>query len=202
MSGKNLAFIGRKLKKIKTWHMVVVFIILLISSLFLLRANSLNMVKYRDAVISADETLDEKQIEEAAKSLKEYVSRHMNTDTGLIPLQNLYNEAVSVAFSKENGVDSEIYAQATEGCKSVLSQKGYAGYSACVADFVGTSESNFNQPDLPNPALYHISFASPKWSPDFAGIVVLLTIVVFFAMILKLLTEGILALILNYREKR
>lgn len=159
------------------------------------------MVKYRDEVLSADETLDRKKVEESAEKLRLYVSKHMNTDTGLIPLQNLYNEAVSEAFSKENDVNSDIYKQATENCKSVLSQKGYAGYSACVADAVGTSESNFNQPDLPNPALYYLSYASPKWSFDIAGVVTLLAIVVFFAMIIKLLTEGVLALILNYREK-
>lgn len=201
MSGKKLAYIERRLKKIKTWHMILVFVVLAILSVVLLRANNLNMIKYRDAVILADETLDKAEVEKTAEALREFVSKHMNTDTGLIPLQNLYNQAVSEAFSKENAVNSDIYTEATESCKSVLSQKGYAGYSTCVADMIGVSESNFNQPDLPNPALYHLSYASPKWSADLAGVVVLVTTVVFFAIFLKLLTEGVLALVLNYREK-
>lgn len=181
--------------------MVVVLIMLTILSAVLLRINNLNMVEYRDAVITADESLDEAKVESAAESLKLFVSAHMNTDTGQIPLQNLYNQAVSEAFSKVNNVDSSAYAEATESCKSVLAQRGFSGYTACVADSVGVSESNFNQPDLPNPALYYLSFASPLWSFDPAGVVVAITIVVFSAIIIKLLTEVILGIIVSRREK-
>lgn len=201
MSGKNLAYYRRFLKRIKTWHMVLVLIALTILSTVLLRINNLNMVEYRDAVIAADESLDMKKVESAAQSLKLFVAAHMNTDTGQIPLQNLYNQAVSEAFSNVNDVDSAVYAQATESCKSVLAQRGYSGYSACVADSVGVSESNFNQPNLPNPALYYLSYASPTWSFDPAGVAVAATIVVFSAIVLKLLTEAVLGVIASHREK-
>lgn len=181
--------------------MVVILVLLTVLSAILLRINNLNMVEYRDAVIAADETLDRKKVEDSAESLKLFVAAHMNTDTGQIPLQNLYNQAVGEAFSKVNDVDSTIYAQATEECKSVLAQRGYSGYSACVADNVGTSESNFNQPDLPNPALYYLSFASPAWSFDPAGVTVAATIVVFSAIVLKSLTEVVLGAIASYRGK-
>lgn len=172
-----------------------------ILSAILLRINNLNMIEYRNAVISADELLDMEKIEASTESLKLFVSAHMNTDTGQVPLQNLYNHAVGEAFNNVNDVDSSAYAEATEACKTVLAQRGYSGYSACVADIVGTSESNFNQPDLPNPALYYISFASPVWSFDPAGVVVLATIVVFSAIIIKLVTEAILGLMVDNRMK-
>lgn len=201
MSGKNLAYVSRKLKKVKTWHIVVVFVVLLLSSLVLLRVNNLNMIKYRDEVIAADESLDEAKVRDAADSLRLYVAAHMNTDTGHIPLQNLYNQAVSEAFSKENEVNSDAYAEATESCKAVLSQRGYSGYSACVADSVGVNEDNFIQPELPNPALYYLSFVSPLWSFDPAGVAVLVTVVVFFAIIFKFLTEVVLSLVIYNRKK-
>lgn len=200
-SGKSLAYHRRLLKRIKTWHMVALCVVLAILSLILLRVNNLNMIEYRDAVVVADESLDVDKVESAAESLKLFVAAHMNTDTGRIPLQNLYNQAVSEAFGQVNDVDSTIYAQATEDCKSVLAQRGYSGYSACVADSVGTNESNFNQPELPNPALYYLSFASPMWSFDPAGVTVAATIVVFSAIILKLLTEVALGAVAARRGK-
>ena len=201
MSGKNLAYYRRMLKRIKTWHLVVLLVILAVLSVVLLRINNLNMIEYRNAVIAADESRDVKKVETAAESLKLFVSAHMNTDTGQVPLQNLYNQAVSEAFGKVNAVDSSAYAEATEACKSVLAQRGYSGYSACVADSVGVSESNFNQPDLPNPALYYLSFVSPQWSFDPAGVVFLALVVVFSAIILKLLTEVALGIIARRRGK-
>jgi len=196
---KQVAYLWRRLKRIKTWHLVVVLIALVILSAIFLRVNNLSMMEYRQAVITADESLDQAKVTQAAESLKVFVSAHMNTDTGQIPLQNLYNQAVQEAFARVNDVSSTSYQTATETCKSVLSQRGFTGYTNCIADAVGVASGNFNQPDLPNPSLYYLSFAGPLWSFDPSGVSVALTFVVFFTILLKLLTEVILGLVVRYR---
>ena len=198
---KQVEYIRRWLKRIKTWHLVILFICLAVLSAVTLRFNSLNMMEYRQAVIDADKTLDQAEVAKSAQALKDFVSAHMNTDTGQVPLQNLYNKAVQEAFAQVNDVSSDGYQAATEACKSVLSQRGFAGYTACVADAVGTSDSNFNQPDLPSPSLYYLSFAAPLWSFDSAGVSVALTFVVFFTILLKFLTEVVLAFLVRHRGR-
>jgi hypothetical protein len=197
----QIEFIRRKLKKVKTWHMVVLLLILVILSIFFLRLNNMGMVELRNQVLSADESGDGEVLQRAATKLQNYVSGHMNADTGQIALQNSYDRAIQRAFSEVNDVNASGYAEATESCKAVLYVSGYPGYASCVADAVGIGESTLVVPELPNPALYYISYASPIVSFDAAGVTVVLSVVVFLAIILKLLTEVVMALLLYKKQQ-
>jgi len=159
------------------------------------------MVELRDQVLVADTSGDSRAIEQAATKLRDFVRQHMNTDTGQIALQSSYNRAVQAAFRQANNdIDSSKYQIATEQCKSVLAVSGYQGYAACVADVVGANGANFKTPELPNPALFYLSFAAPILSFDVAGVFVILTFVVFFAIFIKLLTEVIIYFTLYRRQ--
>jgi len=183
----------RGLAKVKTWHLVVLLIVLAIFSIIFLRLNNVGMINLRDQVIAADASGDNDELQQAATRLQNNVSRHMNTDTGQIALQSSYNNAVRRAFAAANNdIDASSYGAATDQCKAVLYASGYQGYAACVANAVGVSESKFTTPELPNPALFYLSYAAPILSFDAAGVVIVLATVVFFVIFLKLLTEVII----------
>jgi hypothetical protein len=190
---KRAAYLRRRLGRIKQWHLVVVFIILLVITLVGLRQNNLGMVELRAQVTEADKSLDWAAVNRSAENLHAYVNQHMNTDTGQIALQHLYDADVEKAFSAANTeIDSSAYTTATENCKQLISQSGYQGYATCVADSVGVSAEQLQTPELPNPALYYISFASPKLSGDVPGVAFVLMIVVFLTLFFRLLTGVVL----------
>lgn len=199
---KQAEYLKRTLKKVKTWHLVVILIVFAILSVIFLRVNNLGMVELRDQVIAADKSGNQAALTQAASTLQKYVSRHMNTDTGQIPLQNSYDRAVQDAFDRANqDIDASGYSAATEECKRVIAAGGYQGYAECVAGTVGVGESTLNTPDLPNSSLYYLYFASPIVSFDLAGVMVILTTLVFCLIIIKLLTEVIIYFLL-YRGQR
>lgn len=195
--------LGRKLKAIKLWQLVLLMAVLLLLTILALRANNINMVELRNQLLAADKSLDLAEVETAAERLRQYSQQHMNADTGQVALQNLYNQKVEQAFAAvNNDIDASGYSAATENCKSTLSQTGYQGYADCVAQAVGLSESAFKTPQLPNPALYYLNYSSPPLSFDLAGLLSTLTFVVFLAIFFKLLTEVVLSLFWHFRGKK
>jgi hypothetical protein len=199
---KRMAFLWRKIKRIKQWHLAVIFLILLVVVIFALRSNNLGMVELRDKVVEADKALDWDEVNSSAEVLHAYVNKHMNTNTGQIALQNLYDRDVEEAFVAANSeVDSDIYTLASEDCQVLLAQSGYQVYASCVADAVGVSNEEITIPNLPNSALYYISFLSPKFSFDLAGICIFMMIVVFLTFLLRLITEVILGVVTRKRLK-
>ncbi|MDR2524071.1 MAG: hypothetical protein LBC95_00805 [Candidatus Nomurabacteria bacterium] len=195
-------WLWRRLRKVKFWQLVLVFVGLVVVMTLCLRSNSQGMIELRQQLVAADRDGSAAEIERAAVDLRRYVAGHMNADTGLIPLQNSYNRAVEAAFQAANNqINSGGYVAATESCQSQIATGGYQGYAACVAGAVGLSSDDFATPNLPNPALYYISYASPLISFDLAGTVTVLVAVVFFAIILRALSEVIPIIILRYRRK-
>jgi hypothetical protein len=199
---KRTAYLRRKIGRIKQWHLAVVLLLLLVVTVLSLRQNNLTMIDLRSQVIAADEASDWGGVDASAKTLREYVSHHMNTNTGQIALQNLYDDAVEQAFAAANAeIDSSSYSAATENCKSLIGQSGYQGYATCVAESVNLSSEQIQIPQLPNPALYYISFVSPKFSFDLAGVSLGLMIVVFFTFLLRAITAVVLGVATRKRVK-
>ena len=199
---KRIAYFWRRIKRIKQRHLAVFLIILLLATLFGLRQNNLEMVELRSKVIEADKSLSWQQVNSTATDLQNYVNKHMNTNTGQIALQNLYDADVEKAIKGVNAdIDSDIYRTATESCQSLIAQSGYQGYAACVADSVGESSGQIKAPELPNSALYYISFVSPKLSFDLPGVCLMLMVVVFFIFLLRAVTGVIFGIITRKRSK-
>jgi len=193
---KRLAYFWRRIKRIKNWQLFVIFLLLLIVAFFGLRQNNLEMIDLRNKVIEADEALNWDQVNLAANNLHKYVNNHMNTNTGQIALQNLYDRDVSKAFGSVNtDIDSSSYNKATEACQSLIAQYGYQEYAKCVADSVGISGEEIKTPTMPNSALYYISFVSPRLSFDIPGVSIILMIVVFLTFLLRTTTGVVLEVI-------
>lgn len=133
------------------------------------------MAHLRTALIKADESGDIGRVEAAAKNLQHYVATHMNADTGRVALQTSHNEAAEAALAqaKPPEIDENIYQRASESCRIELTNYGYRAWANCVASTVGTNGTlNLAVFDdvAPDPDLFYVDYASPRWSLDLAGV--------------------------------
>jgi preprotein translocase subunit SecF len=195
------------IRKIKLWQMIVLFLVLLGSSVLLLRQNSLSMIRLRDAVKVADEKNGD--VQGALTALQRYVTGHMNANMGDkgIYLDKTYQRAYERALqaTAQNGSQtSPVYRQADQVCRGVfLASYSFQAYVQCVADQAAASGAA-NDPVAafkpPSTDLYRHNFVSPQWSPDLAGFVVILTFIVLMLIFARVFLAWLLHLLLRYRR--
>ena len=196
----------KQLQRVKTWQLLLIFVLLAFISATFLRLNNVGMVERRRAVSSADKAGDATQIQERLYDLQRYAASHMNAETGSIYLQEQYNRDAKSAMEKAaqatNGSGTTYQEQADAICKPRFSGWSPA-YVQCVYQELtkmGGAES-LPATKLPDENLYHYRFYSPLWSPDFAGFSVLATLLVFFVIISRFTGVVILRVILKLRYK-
>ena len=196
-----------QIQRIKTWQLVVVFVLLLLLTATFLRLNNIGMLERRDAVIAADKQGDTYVIQNRVYDLQNYVSNHMNTSTGQFDLVNEYardTEAIAAQAAENAGSDGETpFTIADNICKQRF--YGYSqAYVQCVAAeqaaLPNTAESA-QTVDFPDPVLYRFEFIAPGWSPDFAGWSSLVTAIVGLLIIIRLVTELVLRLLLRHQYR-
>lgn len=162
----------------------------------LLRLNNLGMIERRNAVIAADKAGDPQQIRERLMELQEYVTSHMNTDLGKgVYLTESYNRDSAKALEQASAAtnpNSAVYQQASMTCRARFrgSAESFRNdYVQCVVAEVGALSSGSDPASgvgLPKAELYRHDFVSPRWSPDIAGIFVLLTALLLLFIIAKI----------------
>ena len=175
-----------------SWLLLVISLAgLAVASAFFLRQNNLNMVKLRDELAQADKSGKVEVVNQAARKLQRYVAGHMNTTTGRVALQTLYNQAAQKALeeAKPAEVDSSGYNLAANACRSQLTSYGYQSWASCVANRVGIRQTTeLAGATMPDPDLYYVEYAPARWSPDFAGITLVLLIVNAIILTVKLVS--------------
>lgn len=198
----------KDLQRIKTWQLLVLLLLVGFISATFLRLNNIGMVQRRTAVVSADKKGDESATIQRLLDLQQYVSSHMNTDLGKgVYLETTYQidsqKALDVASSNgdQNG---NIYEKAQEVCAPQFTHYSTA-YLQCTTGELAKYPAASNlvdQVNLPNPNAYLHDFASPVWSPDFAGWSIVAFVVIVLMIIARLVSLGILKLMLrrHYRS--
>ena len=163
------------------------------------------MVDKRAALIAADKTGNVVKVEAAAKDLQNYVANHMNTYTGRVALQTLYNQAAQKAIdaARPPEIDGSKYQQATQDCMPQLHNYGYRAWAACVANEVGISDVTTLTVNVatPDPDAYYVEFAPVRWSLDLAGISLLICIVLAIIIIVRLIFLIALRIILKIKYR-
>lgn len=190
---------------LKIWQWSIIFVLSIVVSLSLLRINSLNMIKRRQAVLEADEAGDLPLIQARLKDLQLYITGHMNTDMGVgVYLGKSYERDVAKAHqqaSQQSGTHGNIYKLAQEVCAPRFS--GYSqAYVQCTLDEISkypASEELIDKIKLPKANLYLHNYASPGWSPDLAGWSVLSSVVILIIIIGKITEVVILKIVLKRR---
>jgi hypothetical protein len=190
------------LRLVKTWQLLVLFVLLAFVAATFLRLNNVGMLQRLDAVISADkEGADQTDIRARLFDLQRYVNSHMNTDTGVFYLAGQYERDTQKVLDEINQTTggASVNAKAEAICKPQFTHYTYA-YTECmlneilkqkVADPTAT-------PKKPNPDLYRHSYVSPLFTWDFAGLSVLLSL----AILVIILARGVSLALLKMLLKR
>lgn len=213
MSGRETTTRGlRRLERIATWQLLLVLVVMAFVAATFLRLNNIGMVQRREAVLSADEQGNTEALHNRLYDLQRYTTTHMNSDTGAIYLQESYNRAAQAAkeaaeASTTNG--ENIYKKIEdEVCGPLARANGWRWpnpqYIACQqAELAKYPEAvaPASTVALPNTELYRHSYASPIWSPDFAGFSVLLCLVLIGVIIARLISLGVLRIFLKHYYK-
>lgn len=179
MFTKQRHLINKKLYGIKPWYFLVIGSVFLVIAIIALRQNNMTMIRLRDAVIAADQ--QDGDVEKALQDLRRHVYSHMNTNLTSgknsikppIQLKARYDRLATVEQERIKQQNAQITATAEAKCASQFPSSGYnAPRVACVQEYVRANAVSASA--IPD-ALYKFDFVSPRWSPDLAGISLLLS---------------------------
>ena len=165
-------------------------------TIYALRANNLKMLELKQAVIVADQ--ENGDIESALQNLRNFVNGHMNTqlrnkDATEPPIQliNQFNRYITAEQQKiQNQDTNKVYRDAQAECEN--GSIPLTARAQCIQEYVLSRGGNINEFTMPAKELYTFDFASPKWSPDFAGISLVLAIIFWILLIIRLLLGRIM----------
>jgi hypothetical protein len=188
----------RRLKKVKTWQLVSILLLMGFIAATFLRLNNIGMTQRFDAVKAADKVGDNQIIQDRLYDLQRFISDHMNTNmsNGIYledSYQRDYKKAYNVA-SLDGNPNGNIYKKVQDVCAPQFSGWSTA-YVQCVTDELAkypSANSLAESVKLPKAELYHYSFASPVWSADFAGWSILICIILTIMIVVRLIFVAIL----------
>lgn len=149
------------------------------------------MIELRQAVVKADEAGGD--VERPLNELRSFVHGHMNTDlssgefaiTPPIQLKHRYEKLAAAEAERAKELNKDIQKQAESICGQKHPGAGFnSPRVACIAEYMRTNAVSENE--VPS-ELYKFDFVSPKWSPDLAGISLLLAGSFFFLFITRIL---------------
>lgn len=168
--------------------LIISLAVALLGAALALRSNNLHMVTLRDDLVAADRTGDATKVRTAARKLQNYMAHHMNTTTGRVALQTLYNQAAQKAMeaSKPVEISTDVYQAATEACKPQLTNYGYRAWANCVSGKVGSggvTSLDINKQPAPDPDVYYVEYAPARFSFDLAGWLIILSLMLAIVLI-------------------
>lgn len=192
MNKRKLYGIWHKYKNISLIIIISGLIIFSLTAVLSLRQNNLNMLKLRQQVVDVDANGGD--VNAALLELRNYVFSHMNTrlrsnDSGEPPIQlaSSYNRYIADQQAKltQSG-KSDIYTNAQATCERTAPT--LAERVNCIQLFVAENGGEVAEIVYPPKDLYSFDFASPTWSPDLAGISLLISIVCAVLLVVRLVT--------------
>jgi hypothetical protein len=197
----------RQWQRVKTWQLVVLLILAVFIAATFLRLNNIGMVERRAAVLNADQAGDDEITINRLYDLQRYVSAHMNTDMGKgVYLESSYKRDTQAAFDAaavDSNPNGNIYKKAQEVCAPRFSRYSYA-YLQCttgeLAKYPAAADLQ-NAVAAPKADSYLHSFASPLWSPDFAGWSIVLCVVLVVMIFTRFISLVVLRIILHHHYK-
>lgn len=143
-----------------------------------LRQNNLQAISLRNHVLEVDKNNGD--VEKALRELRDYTYHHMHSDLSAsttvyppVQLKYRYDRLVAAEKQRVAAAMAQVYTDAQAECER-QNPTDFSGRNRvpCVEAYVstrGVSERPVNQD------LYKFDFASPVWSPDLAGISLLLS---------------------------
>lgn len=189
MDKRRLNYEYKRLKKIKPKYLLITAVFFLILGIYGLRQNYSQMVKLRTAVTTADEQNGD--VESALRNLREFVYGHMNTNLSSgnvsikppIQLKYRYERLTKTEEKRVEKKNQAIKERAEQVCLSQYPGRVFNSNRVnCVARYIN---ANSVKADPVPSDLYKFDFVSPSWSPDLAGISLLLSFIFFVALAIR-----------------
>ena len=210
---RNVRFKIRRLEQIKTWQLLILFVMFAFITATFLQLNNVGMVERREAVYTADKTDDSVGLASRLYDLQRFVSAHMNADPGRVALVKTYerdNERHKKAYqeSTSSTANGDAFQKAEAVCGPIARSNGWRWpdmrYTNCINQELekipgGQAVMSEFKP-LPVEPYYH-TFTSPLWSPDFAGWSLIVTVIIGLIIIGRLVVLAILRFILRRRKR-
>ncbi len=224
---KDLRLALKKLKHVKTWQLLIIFVLLLFIEATLLRFDHIEMTNLKANVTTADESGDETAISEALLKLQTFARTHtivnviekngtsiVTFGTGPVYLEKQYNRKASEALAAaeaQAGTDANpngnVFAKAMEVCKPLAIAYGWAwnsqGYLDCMTGEINKYPTQERIEDtyvasLPSTALFRYDFASPVWTPTLSGFIGIICLIFAAVLIIRLFSWLFLRLALVF----
>lgn len=203
-----------KIRKIKTWYLLVALIPLFFIDATLLRQDHVRMTELRSVVLKADEAENDEEIARTLEELKKFVfsnivinvvddngAQKVTFGTGPFYLEHQYiraaNKALEEAEKKlasDSNPNGNIYALASETCRAQAIANGWTwsspGYINCmVSEIQKYPAANEIQDtiiaNLPSTELYRKNYASPIWAPTLTGFMILITLIIIVVIFIR-----------------
>lgn len=216
-----------KIKKIKTWQLVLILIPLIAIDATLLRIDHIRMTELRSAVLSADEAENDEEVLNKLEELKKFVfsnivinvvddngAQKITFGTGPFYLEHQYIRAANAAlaeaeknFAADNNPNGNVYAAASAVCQPLAIQNGWTWNNANFINCMMTEinkypAANELQTDilasLPSTELYRKEYSSPLWAPTLTGFMILITILVVVVILIRLIVWIVLRIYLLF----
>lgn len=145
---------------------------------YTLRQNNLRMLELREAVFEADESGGD--VNAALTELQQFVTTTMNTslpklgEEKAIQLKSTYEKMVAAEQARVASERQRVTQEATAYCEATLPNVRLTERVPCVQNYIAARPvvEKTIQKDL-----YTFDFVSPRWSPDLAGMALILFIV-------------------------
>jgi len=165
------------LKHIKVRYFLIIAILFFIVSIFALRNNNETMISLRNQLYAADKS--GQNVQQALDRLQAYVMSNMNTnlssgDDSVYPpiqLKYSYERAVEAQSKELAKANVGLYTRAEDYCQTIIPE-GTVDFLGgprvpCIEHYV---MQHGEQVTPVSPSLYEFDFVTPIWSPDLAGI--------------------------------
>ena len=192
--------------KFKDSSLIVLAILVLVSggvAVIALRSNNQKMLSLKNAVYAADEA--DGDVEQALQNLRSYVYTHMNTNMRAgsnsneppIQLVNKFNRIVAAEQARVAALNNsaKVYADAQAKCEKA--NIPLTTRAQCIQDYVTANGNGIQQLNLPPKEFYTFDFASPSWSPDLAGLALVVFVVSTILLIIRIIAGYIFRLYLR-----
>ena len=188
---RYLHHLWTKLRPVSYWYFLIAFIVTALVAVWALRDNNLKMIELRDQVTAADESGE--GIQEALTELREHVHGHMNTDLTSggnaiyppIQLKYTYERLTEDERERVAAINQKVSDDAVRICERRFpAGRLRDGRVQCVQEYITDNSVEEDFDDVPK-ELYQFAFVSPVWSPDVAGISIVLAALFFILFVVR-----------------
>ncbi len=193
MDKRRLHHIWTLIRPVRHYYFLIAAVLFFIVGVIAFRQNNITALKLRDEVVKADQ--ENGDVEAALRRLRTHVANHMNSDLAggaanvqqPVQLRYRYERLVTVEKDRVSKENEKIYNQAQTECERRFpAGLSGAGRVPCIEQYV--SSKNIVEQAIPD-SLYKFSFIAPSWSPDLAGITLLLSAVCLLLFVTRFLIE-------------